>query len=40
MQPHLLVLGMSNATVTNYFTTVLQNIDVANLLLVFIYAHH
>ena len=27
---------MSNATCTNYFTTFLQNTDVANLLLVFI----
>ena len=27
---------MSNATGTNYFTTFLQNTDVANLLLVFI----
>ena len=27
---------MSNATGTNYFTTFLQNVDVVNLLLVFI----
>ena len=27
---------MSNATTTNYFTTFLQNVDVTNLLLVFI----
>ena len=26
----------SNTTVTNYFTTFLQNVDVANILLVFI----
>jgi len=27
---------MSNATSTNYFTTILQNVDVVNFLLVFI----
>ena len=30
----------SNATITNYFIIFLQNVDVANLLLVFIYVHH
>ena len=31
-----LVIIRSNATSTSYFTTFLQNVDVANLLLVFI----
>jgi len=31
---------MSNATITNYFAIYLQNVDVANFLLVFIYFYH
>ena len=31
-----LVIIRSNATSTSYFTTFLQNVDVANLLLIFI----
>ena len=32
--------NLSNATDTNYFTTILQIVDVAKLLLVFISAHN
>ena len=34
------VLNMNNTTATNNFITFLQNVNVANLLLVFIEAYH